>query len=74
MTTSRIIGRGITNLLQEDNEMLTGSLQVNEISNVTEIKYYDFNVTESDQQGYQRPLGRRRINSMANGFETSIQN
>ena len=74
MTTSRIIGRGITNLLQEDNEMLTGSLQVNEISGVTEIKYYDFNVTESDQQGYQRPLARRRINSMANGFETSIQN
>lgn len=74
MTTSRVIGRGITNLLQEGNEMLTGSLQVGEIANVTEIKYYDFNVTESDQQGYQRPLARRRVNSMANSFETSVQN
>ena len=73
MTTSHVIGRGITNLLQEKHEMLTGSMQVTDLSNHTEIKYYDFNVKENDQQGYQRPLLRRRINSMANGFEKSIQ-
>ena len=74
MTISRVIGRGITNLFQENNEMLTGSLKVSEIEEVTEIKYYNFNVKESDQQGYQRPLQQRRIRSMANGFESSISN
>ena len=35
MTISRTIGRGITNLMQEGNEMLTGSLKVNEIAVAT---------------------------------------
>ena len=74
MSTSRVIGRGMTNLLQENSEMLTGSMQVAELNHSTEIKYYNFSETESTQQGYQRPLAKTRINKMSNGFEQSIQN
>ena len=68
MSTSRVIGRGMTNLLQENSEMLTGSMQVAELNHSTEIKYYNFSETESTQQGYQRPLAKTRINKMSNGL------
>jgi len=73
MTVSRKIGRGMTNILQENFEMITGSMQVGEISTSTTIEYYQKDLSESDQ-GYQRPLNSRRIQSMANSFERDIKN
>ena len=73
MTISRKIGRGMTNLFQENFEMITGSMQVAEIAISTTIEYYQKDLDESDQ-GYQRPLNQRRIQSMANSFERDIKN
>ena len=73
MTISRKIGRGMTNLFQENFEMITGSMQVSEIAVSTTIEYYQKDLDESDQ-GYQRPLNQRRIQSMANSFERDIKN
>ena len=73
MTISRKIGRGMTNLFQENFEMITGSMQVSEIAVSTTIEYYQKDQDESDQ-GYQRPLNQRRIQSMANSFERDIKN
>ena len=71
---SYTIGK-VGNFFQENNEMITIAINVNDLINNHEICYYDSDLNRDDEdQGYQREPKLPRLSKIAKSLERTINN
>lgn len=65
----------VGNFYQENNEMITIAIQVNDLLHNHDICYYDATLNQDDpDQGYQRMPGKPRISKIAKSIERTVNN
>tara|TARA_B100001248_G_C27365124_1_gene448567 strand:+ start:423 stop:1631 length:1209 start_codon:yes stop_codon:yes gene_type:complete len=65
----------VGNFFQENNEMITIAIQVNDLLHNHEICYYNSELNQDDpDQGYQRKPGLPRISKIAKSIERTVNN